>query len=92
MFEDEMGFNQAKLAADPLTARGIELWIERVLGFYGGSPEDPAPGGVDVQVIPGQARGRSSRRRPPRPSRTVCPTRRRPWPSCAGAATTATGA
>jgi len=43
-----MGFNQAALFEDPLTRRGVELWLERVLGFYG---ED---GGVDVQIIAGQ--------------------------------------
>jgi len=51
VFENESGFNQAALAEDPLTAKGIGLWLERVLGFYGGSADDPAPGGVDVQVI-----------------------------------------
>ncbi len=47
MFEDKMGFNQAALAEDPLTAKGVELWLERVLGSYG---ED---GGVDVEIIAG---------------------------------------
>jgi len=48
MFEDQMGFNQAALMPDPLTRKGVELWLERVLGYYG---ED---GGVDVQIIAGQ--------------------------------------
>ncbi len=48
MFEDEMGFNQAALMPDPLTRRGVGLWLERVLGFYGDD------GGVDVQIIAGQ--------------------------------------
>ena len=48
MFEAFMGRNQTKLMDDPLTRRGCELWLERVLGFYG---ED---GGVDVEVIDGQ--------------------------------------
>lgn len=43
-----MGRNQMALCDDPLTRRGIELWLERVLGFYG---ED---GGVDIEVIDGQ--------------------------------------
>lgn len=48
MFEDQMGRNQMGLMDDPLTKRGCELWLERVLGYYG---ED---GGVDVEVIDGQ--------------------------------------
>lgn len=48
MFEGEMGFNQAVLFEDPLTRRGVQLWLERVLGFYG------EQGGVDVQIIAGQ--------------------------------------
>ena len=48
MFEDKMGFKQAALMPDPLTRKGVEFWLERVLGFYG---ED---GGVDVQIIAGQ--------------------------------------
>ncbi|MHC4714886.1 MAG: transglutaminase domain-containing protein [Planctomycetota bacterium] len=47
MFEDRMGFNQAALAEGPLTRKGVELWLERVLGSYG---ED---GGVDVEIIAG---------------------------------------
>jgi len=48
MFEDEMGFNQAALMPDPLTRKGVGLWLERVLAFYGND------GGVDVQIIAGQ--------------------------------------
>ena len=48
MFEDQMGRNQMALMDDPQTKRGCELWLERVLGYYG---ED---GGVDVEVIDGQ--------------------------------------
>jgi hypothetical protein len=48
MFEDKMGLQQAALIDDPVVRRGWELWLERVLGFYG---ED---GGVDVQIIAGQ--------------------------------------
>lgn len=40
-----MGRNQAALIDDPLTRRGVELWLERVLGFYG------EKGGVDVEII-----------------------------------------
>lgn len=36
------------LIDDPLTRKGCELWLERVLGFYG---ED---GGVDVEIIDDQ--------------------------------------
>jgi len=48
MFEDKMGRDQGLLAQHPLTAKGVELWLERVLGWYG---ED---GGVDVEIIDGQ--------------------------------------
>jgi len=48
MFEDQMGRNQMALMDDPLTKRGCELWLERVLGYYGEA------GGVDVEVIDGQ--------------------------------------
>lgn len=45
MFENERGRNQTALCEDPLTRKGVDFWLERVLGFYG---ED---GGVDVEVI-----------------------------------------
>ncbi len=45
MFEKERGRNQMSLVEDPLIRRGVELWLERVLGFYG------EKGGVDVEVI-----------------------------------------
>ena len=48
MFEDQVGRNQMALMDDPLTKKGCELWLERVLGYYG---ED---GGVEVEVIDGQ--------------------------------------
>jgi len=48
MFENERGRNQMALIEDPLTRKGCEYWLERVLGFYG---ED---GGVDVEVIDDQ--------------------------------------
>ncbi|MBI3827931.1 MAG: transglutaminase domain-containing protein [Planctomycetes bacterium] len=48
MFENARGRNQAALIDDPLVRRGVEQWLERVLGFYG---ED---GGVDVEVIANQ--------------------------------------
>ena len=48
MFEESMGRNQTKLMDDPLTRRGCELWLERVLGFYGEN------GGVDIEVIDDQ--------------------------------------
>ncbi|MBA3708050.1 MAG: transglutaminase domain-containing protein [Planctomycetes bacterium] len=48
MFERERGRNQTALIEDPLTRRGVELWLERVLGFYG------EQGGVDIEVIDGQ--------------------------------------
>jgi hypothetical protein len=48
MFENQRGRNQMALIDDPLTRRGCELWLERVLGYYG---ED---GGVDVEVIDDQ--------------------------------------
>jgi len=49
MFEDHMGFRQGELCEDPLTRKGVELWLERVLGFYG-----EEGGGVDVEIIAGQ--------------------------------------
>ncbi|MGH7142976.1 MAG: transglutaminase domain-containing protein [Planctomycetota bacterium] len=49
MFENAMGFQQGKLCEDPRTARGVKLWLDRVLGFYG---EKNA--GVDVEIIAGQ--------------------------------------
>jgi hypothetical protein len=48
MFEEYLGRNQHLIVSDPLTSKGIELWLERVLGYYG---ED---GGADVQIIDGQ--------------------------------------
>lgn len=48
MFENERGRNQMALIDDPLTRRGCEMWLERVLGFYGEA------GGVDVEVIDDQ--------------------------------------
>ena len=45
MFENQRGFKQHLLIGDPLIRTGCELWLERVLAFYG---ED---GGVDVEVI-----------------------------------------
>ena len=43
-----MGRNQALLARDGRTRKGVELWLERVLGWYG------EEGGVDVEIIDGQ--------------------------------------
>ena len=48
MFEKERGRNQAALIDDPLVRRGVDLWLERVLGFYG------EKGGVDIEVIDDQ--------------------------------------
>jgi len=48
MFEQYMGRNQPLIISDPLTRKGVELWLERVLGYYGDE------GGVDVQIIDGQ--------------------------------------
>jgi hypothetical protein len=48
MFEQARGRKQTDLIDDPLTRRGVELWLERVLGFYGEA------GGVDVEVIDDQ--------------------------------------
>src|SRR5262245_57098402 len=47
MFENQRGRNQAAVIDDPLVARGVQLWLERVLGFYGEN------GGVDVEIIEG---------------------------------------
>ena len=43
-----MGRNQGLLAPHELTRKGVDLWLERVLGWYG------EKGGVDVEVIDGQ--------------------------------------
>ncbi|MFB3891036.1 MAG: transglutaminase domain-containing protein [Phycisphaerae bacterium] len=48
MFDTQRGRNQAALIDDPLTRKGVELWLARVLGFYG------PKGGVDVEVIDDQ--------------------------------------
>jgi hypothetical protein len=48
MFEKQRGRSQAALIDDPLTAKGVALWLERVLGWYGEN------GGVDVEVIEDQ--------------------------------------
>jgi len=50
LFDEFMGRNQGRIFADPLTVRGCELWLERVLGYYG----ERGTGGVDVQIIDGQ--------------------------------------
>ena len=46
MYEDAMGRNQGAIVDDPITRKGIELWLERVYGAYG-----EEGGGVDVEVI-----------------------------------------
>ena len=48
MFDEFMGRNQHRIFDDPGTRRGCELWLARVLAYYG---ED---GGVDVEIIDGQ--------------------------------------
>jgi len=48
MFEDQMGFNQHLLIDDPLERKGCQLWLQRVLSYYG------RDGGVDVEIIAGQ--------------------------------------
>lgn len=48
MFEDQMGFKQHLLLDDPLVRKGCELWMQRVLGYYG------RHGGVDVEIVEGQ--------------------------------------
>ncbi len=49
MFEDNRGRKQATLIDDPLTRKGVGLWLDRVLAFYG----DPG-GGVDIEIIDDQ--------------------------------------
>jgi len=48
MFDEVMGRRQGRIFDDPGTMRGCELWLERVLAYYGEA------GGVDVQIIDGQ--------------------------------------
>lgn len=45
MFEEARGRNQLTFIDDPLTRKGCQLWLNRVLAFYGDD------GGVDVEVI-----------------------------------------
>lgn len=47
MFEAYLGRRHGEMASHPLTRRGVELWLERVLGWYG------EEGGVDVEIIDG---------------------------------------
>ncbi len=48
MYEDRMGFQQHQLIDEPLVRKGCELWMQRVLGYYGRT------GGVDVEIVEGQ--------------------------------------
>ena len=48
MFNNVRGRKQMNIIDDPLMRKGVKLWLERVLGFYG--PD----GGVDVEIIDGQ--------------------------------------
>ena len=45
MFDEFMGRRQGNIFDDPRTRRGCELWLERVLGYYG------EKGGVDIEII-----------------------------------------
>ena len=49
MFEQFMGRNQHEIFEDPGTRRGCQLWLERVLAYYGDET-----GGVDIEIIDGQ--------------------------------------
>ncbi len=48
MYEDRIGVKQHLMLEDPLVRQGCELWLQRVLGYYGRN------GGVDVEIIVGQ--------------------------------------
>jgi hypothetical protein len=48
VFEEFLGRNQGGLLEHPLSRRGCELWIARVLAYYGEA------GGVDIEIINGQ--------------------------------------
>jgi hypothetical protein len=48
MFELYMGRKQAAAFKDPLTRKGCELWLERLIAFYGEG------GGVDVEIVDSQ--------------------------------------
>ena len=48
MFEKYLGRRQPAAYSDPVTRKGCELWLQRVIAFYG---ED---GGVDVEIIDAQ--------------------------------------
>jgi hypothetical protein len=48
MYQDRMGFKQHLLIEDPLVRKGSELWLQRILGYYGRT------GGVDVEIVAGQ--------------------------------------
>jgi len=45
MYGKERGFDQGLLLENLLVRKGVELWLERVLGYYGEN------GGVDVELI-----------------------------------------
>lgn len=47
MFENAMGRRQGELAKHPLTKKGVDLWLERLLGWYGET-------GVDIEIVDGQ--------------------------------------
>jgi len=46
-FGGYVGRRHGELAAHPLTRRGVELWLERLLGWYGET-------GVDIEIVDGQ--------------------------------------
>ncbi len=50
MFEEFLGRRQGDVFEDPGTRRGCQLWLERVLAYYGDGEE----GGVDIQIIDAQ--------------------------------------
>lgn len=50
MFEEFLGRKQGGVFEDPRTRKGCELWLERVLAYYGDGEE----GGIDIQIIDGQ--------------------------------------
>jgi hypothetical protein len=54
MFEAYLGRNQAAIFDDPVTRKGCELWLAKVLAAYGENGESDTSGGIDVEIIEGQ--------------------------------------
>ncbi len=54
MFEAYVGRNQAAIFDDPVTRKGCELWLAKILAAYGENGESDTSGGVDVEIVESQ--------------------------------------